>query len=94
MKEFTIEEKAQRYDEALERARIACKDEDKHLKATLESIFPELAESEDERIRKELIDYINRLTASPLYIDKYNGTDSRFEGSPAGISAQDNREYN
>lgn len=44
-----------RYKEALENASIAYKDEDKHLKATLERIFPELKESEDERIRKELI---------------------------------------
>ena len=34
---------------------------------------------EDEKIRKELIDYINRLTASPLYIDKYNAWISWLE---------------
>lgn len=33
---------------------------------------PELQESEDERIRKELIDYINRLTVTPNNIDRYN----------------------
>lgn len=55
MKELPIEEKAKRYDERLERATIAYKDEDRHLKATLERIFPELKESNDERIRKELI---------------------------------------
>lgn len=43
------------YREALERANFAHKDEDRHLKATLERIFPELNESEDERIRKGLI---------------------------------------
>ena len=41
-------------------------------KYVLESLFPELCESEDEKIRRELIDYINRLTASPNNIDKYN----------------------
>ena len=51
----TIEEKAQAYDEALERANAAHKDEDRHLKATLERIFPELKESDDERIRKGII---------------------------------------
>ena len=58
MKELGIEEKAKRYHEALEAAVVAHKDEDKHLKATLERIFPELKESEDERIRKTLIELI------------------------------------
>lgn len=47
----SIEEKAKRFNEALKAAVVAHKDEDKHLKATLERIFPELKESEDERIR-------------------------------------------
>ena len=54
MKELTIEQKAIAYDKALEKASIAYKDEDRHLKATLERIFPELKVSEDEKIRKEL----------------------------------------
>ena len=40
-----------KYKEALEIAMVAYKDEDRHLKATLERIFPELTESEDEKIR-------------------------------------------
>lgn len=59
MKELSIEQKAKRYDEALKEAVIAHKDEDRHLKATLERIFPELKESEDERIREKLIDTFN-----------------------------------
>ena len=47
----SIKEKAKAYDEALEAAVVAHKDEDRHLKATLERIFPELKESEDEKIR-------------------------------------------
>lgn len=39
-----------RYEEALEKARAG---------KSLEEIFPELKESEDERIRKELIDFVN-----------------------------------
>ena len=58
MKELSIEEKAKRYDEALKEAVIAHKDEDKHLKAALERIFPELRESEDEMIREEIIYHI------------------------------------
>ena len=53
----TVKEKAKAYDKALESAIIAYKDEDRHLKATLERIFPELKESEDERISKEIINY-------------------------------------
>lgn len=40
------------YKEALNEAIIAYKDEDRHLKATLERIFPELKESEDERVKR------------------------------------------
>lgn len=57
----TIEEKAKAYDEALKAAIAAHKDEDRHLKATLERIFPELQESEDERIRKSIICGMNAL---------------------------------
>ena len=52
---MTPEEKAERYNEALEMAKIVHKDEDRHLKATLERIFPELKESDDEKIRKGII---------------------------------------
>ena len=45
MKELSINEKAKAYDEALKKAIAAHKDEDRHLKATLERIFPELKES-------------------------------------------------
>lgn len=58
MKELTIEQKAKAYDEAVKEAAIAYKDEDRHLKATLERIFPELREPEDEKIRKELTEYL------------------------------------
>lgn len=47
-----------KYKEAFEIANVAYKDEDRHLKATLERIFPELKESEDERIRQELIAFL------------------------------------
>ena len=56
---MTQEEKAKRYDEALEKAKEYHKfsvsiPEDM---AMLESIFPELKESEDEKIKQELIEY-------------------------------------
>ncbi len=45
----------EKYKEALERATIEYKDEDRHLKASLERIFHELKDSEDEKIRKKII---------------------------------------
>ena len=56
---MTEKEKAKAYDEALKKASAAHKDEDRHLKATLERIFPELKEDDDERIKKELIQWID-----------------------------------
>ena len=65
-----------KYKDALERAKGIYKDT---WNSYILKIFPELVESEDERVRKELIDYINRLTASPNYIDKYNAWISWLE---------------
>lgn len=61
MKELSIEQKAKAYDKAVQEAFIAYKDEDKHLKATLERIFPELKESEDDRIRKGIYNALKYL---------------------------------
>lgn len=41
---MSVEEKAKAYGDALKKASTSYKDEDKHLKATLERIFPELKE--------------------------------------------------
>ena len=56
---MTTEEKAREYDKALESAREWCKI-DESSKPILEDIFKQLREneSEDERIRKEIIDFI------------------------------------
>ena len=52
MKELSIEEKAKRYDEAIERAKEWFKPEEPDsYTCIVESIFPELKESEDDRIR-------------------------------------------
>ena len=57
---MTQEEKARRYDEALSKAKDVytyyCDDREQLRK--IESIFPELKESEDDRIKKELIDLV------------------------------------
>ncbi|MEE3309633.1 hypothetical protein, partial [Sharpea azabuensis] len=59
MKELSIEEKAKRYDKAIIRAKSLIGDTiiEETGQHIAEVLFPELAESEDERIRKALIDY-------------------------------------
>jgi len=66
VKELSIEEKACRYDEAIEKLRNLHDDYDCvsaliDIKKELEYIFPELAESEDERIRKWLEEHIEAM---------------------------------
>ncbi len=57
---MTIEEKARAYDEALERAKKYNIDDAHAYQGTIvKLIFPELAKSEDERIRKWLYDFIH-----------------------------------
>jgi len=59
---MTQEEKAKAYDEALERAKKLHEDCDgKPVLGWYEYIFPELAESEDEKIRKWLIGLLSEL---------------------------------
>lgn len=70
MKELSIEEKAKAYDEAIERAQSLKNkwiDEDGEDVAFM--IFPELKESEDERIRKRIIALVNA-HGQGLYKDK------------------------
>ena len=56
MKELSIEEKAKRYDEALGKARQLCAYPTTNpFISDLQDLFPELAESEDERIREEML---------------------------------------
>ena len=59
MKELSIEEKAKAYDKALEKARKLYNSEETSadVEIACENIFPELKESEEEKIRKELIHY-------------------------------------
>ena len=61
MKELTIEQKVKRYDEAIRKAKITldcCDSASITTKNTVYGIFPELKESEDERIRKGIIDFL------------------------------------
>ena len=55
---MTQKEKAKAYDEALKKASAAHKDEDGHLKTTSERIFPELKESDDEKIKAAILNHL------------------------------------
>ena len=59
MKELSTEEKAKAYDELFAKAKqIYNKENDVLIMHTIEDLFPELVESEDERIKKELISFL------------------------------------
>lgn len=60
MKEFSIEEKATRYDQAIKVAKSKIKNDKDHVlyEDDVIEMFPELKESEEERIRKEIIIYL------------------------------------
>lgn len=58
---MTQEEKAKRYDKALERAREYKKHGYMMINVALDNIFPELKESDDERIRKALLELFSNV---------------------------------
>lgn len=66
---MTQEEKARAYDEALERARKLYNSEETSadVEIACETIFPELAESEDEQIRKAIIDFFKSVADNTTY---------------------------
>ena len=65
MKELSMEEKAERYDKALERMKSWVRGEHPECfteaQKAAEFIFPELKESEDENVRKEIISHLQFL---------------------------------
>lgn len=61
MKELSIEEKAKRYDDAIKIAKDSFNYPDYPGFIRADVVFPELKESEDERIRKDLITYIKSI---------------------------------
>lgn len=87
MKELSIQQKAQRYDEAL---KVLHKYDGANImfsQSLKEEMFPELAESEDEKIRKNIINFINNPTLLLPYkkkeyiawLEKREHTDSIIE---------------
>lgn len=80
MKELSIEEKAKAYDEAIERANELnyVSDKDSLQRKTVEHIFPQLKESEeDERIRKALRERIIRYDPNNEILIKEEGISQR-----------------
>ena len=67
MKELTTEQKAQRYDEAIEKAKSVIKQNPlmEYLKKGIEYILPELKESEDEKIKGAIIHFISHTPTVP-----------------------------
>ena len=92
---MTQEEKAKAYDEALERAKVYKNhliesNDDNGAVRELEYIFPELKESEDERIRKGLIQGFLEYESDYSYFKKLKVTDIltwlEKQGEPAEIN--------
>lgn len=71
MKKLSIEEKAKRYDEVINRMKHYVIDEYGCSRIKVVDVFPELKESEDERIRKEILDYIIKGSESCYDIQQY-----------------------
>ncbi len=80
-----------KYNEALNKAKHALDCDKEGLVSTdrvlLESIFPELSESEDEKIRKELIDFVKSSIAGFHQCDRYLAWLEKQGEKPQGKSA-------
>lgn len=99
MKELSIEEKAKRYDEAI---KIAKDNFNGFIRADV--VFPELAESEDEKIRKAIVKYVSALEWKKVYgvlrddmlawlekmkLNPYTGVGFKYNGQTWGMCARD-----
>ena len=73
MVELTIKEKAKRYDKAIEIAKSKIKYDRDHIlnEDDIIAIFPELKKSEDEIIKKALLEMVNDTKCDDLWIN-YN----------------------
>ena len=78
----TIEEKAKAYDEAIEKAKVM--HEEGMMTERLEYLFPELKESEDEKIRKELVS----LVLNAMGREKNSFSDDKYDSMLAWLEKQ------
>lgn len=72
MWELTIEEKAKRYDDAINRMKYYVVDEYGCSRIKVADVFPELKESNDERIRKSLIELFKDMEWDDSILHDYN----------------------
>ena len=85
---ITTEEKAKAYDEALERAKTLYENANGMiLKKWVEQVFPELAESEDEKIRKEIVRFIRMEVEDEIVGNKWLAWLGKQKGNIGGISS-------
>ena len=97
------------YEDALEKAKtihslLKCSDDSKNYSyaETIEDIFPELRESDDEKIRKEIIDFVKRIDFTKEKSEKwiswlekqgenapYSGTSFDYNGHTYGMCARE-----
>lgn len=71
MKELNIEQKARRYDEAIERAkRLHSEPTGGTERIVCEQIFPELRESEDEKMMNQLHTWMKEFGGAEEYTEK------------------------
>ena len=94
---MNIEEKAKAYDEALERARALRNEaiEKEYVVDYIkdyETIFPELRESDDERIRKEIISALKFANDGGVYDKHIAYLEKQKEQKPAEWSEEDKRD--
>ena len=84
---ITTEEKAKAYDEALERAKTLYENANGMiLKKWVEQVFPELAESEDEKVRKEIVRFIRMEVEDEIVGNKWLAWLEKQKGNIGGIS--------
>lgn len=95
---MTIEEKARAYDSIIEKANKMHSENCEACKVCIEELIPELAESEDEKIRKELISYIKQINYNNLHT--WNGINLNVfiawlekQGTPAKLSEEEQNEF-
>lgn len=73
MKELSVEQKAKRYDETLvKESKLRVQNPFDTVSQMMEYLFPELAESDDEGIRKSLIDYFSRFKSSDMWNESFS----------------------
>lgn len=89
---MTQEDKAEAYSKAVEKAKqeySITTSEDR--KQWLEELFPELRESEDERIRKEILNYIDKATGCKRWVAwlEKQGEQKSFDYENANIPQKD-----